>query len=341
MPYIAGVAVHRPQPTEEPSLEELAFAAASAALADAGLDREDIDGICLGASDQLDARAISSMHLAGPSGGCLRDEVKVADDGSVAFAAAVSRIEAGVSHRVLVVTWHQPGASDEMAALGVNPEPIYARPAGLHPWAAEAMVVQDFMRAAGLTVDDVDAWVAQAGCTGAPPGEWLAYPLRRSHLPPASRAAVALVLTAAPAAVGVRGLAWGADAAGVVDRGGVLGSLPGIATMAYRQAGLSSPAEVPVETTDRSAVRRAVAAVGLGLVDIAKAHQALEGGQLARLNSSGGLWQSNPVFAAGPECIARATQHVRRGASKAVAHASYGFAGQGNLVTVLGQVKSV
>jgi hypothetical protein len=53
------------------------------------------------------------------------------------------------------------------------------------------------------------------------------------------------------------------------------------------------------------------------------------------VNPSGGLWASNPLFAAGLERVLHAGRHVREGADAAVAHSSFGYAGQGQLVAIL------
>lgn len=340
MPYIAGIGVHHPTPAENPSLEELVFGATRAALDDAGLERDAIDGVCIAASDQLDGRAISSMHLAGPSGALLRDEIKVADDGSVALAAAVLRVEAGVSDRVLVVSWTKPDASDTAAALSVNPEPIFTRPVGLHPWVAEAMVVEAFMREAGIEVSQVDAWAERL--SGKPDRDdgWLAYPMRFAHMPSVTQGAVALVVSSDPAGVRIEGMSWGTDPASPVERRGILGSLPMIAERTFREAGLDPVPALPVETTDQSVVRLCMAAVGLGLTTLDRVVADFDKGAFSHLNRDGGLWSTNPVFAAGLECVARAAEHVRNGAPTAVAHANYGYAGQGNLVAVLGKEQS-
>lgn len=335
MPYIAGIGFHRPDSVDV-SLEELVFGAAAAALQDAELSRDDIDGVCLAASDQLDGRAISSMHLAGPSGARMRDEIKIADDGAVGLAAAVLRIEAGVSRRVLVVSWTKPDASCLDAALGVNPEPTYARPTGLHPWVGEALATSLFLTSSGMRADVADELACRLA--GGAPSEfesWLAYPLKRRHVPPATQGAVAVLVTADPSPVSVAGMAWGADAAAPTERPGPLGSLPAIARSAYDEAGFQPSVHSGAETTDRSTFRLCMSAVGLGLCDGTSIGEAVIKGTLAGVNKSGGLWRSNPVFAAGLECVARAAERVRSGERAVIAHSSYGYAGQGNLVAVL------
>lgn len=333
MAFVAGIGVSGGQDPDL-SLEELVFGAVAAALDDAGLTRADIDGVCLAADDQLDGRAISSMHLAGPAGARLRDEVKVADDGSLAFATAVMRVESGAGRRVLAVSWFKPDGSDIDAANGVNPEPVYTRPTAQHPWTAEAMVTSMFLARAGLTPDIADH-IAEAGGRSGGSDDWLAYPLRRRHIPPATEGAVAVVVTAEATGICVEGLRWGVDPASPeAQRDG--GSLAAIAGRAYGEAGYTPEPSTAVETTDRSLFRLCMTAAGLGLTPTDEAGAAVVTGALPGLNPTGGLWTRNPVFAAGLECVARAGQRIRGGESTVVAHSCYGHGGQGNFVTVLG-----
>jgi len=333
--FVAGLGVVRPAVATEHSLEEIIFQATAAALADAGLSRDDIDGVSIAASDQLDGRAISSMHLAGPAGSYLLDEVKVTDDGAAALALSVLRIESGMSRRVLAVTWTKPSASDYSAAVAVNPEPTYVRAVGLHPTVTEAIATAAFLRETGTPPDAFDPFAAKIWPGPGDGADLVSWPLRRMHIPPLTEGAIALVLTADPTPVEIAGMAWGADHPDPTRRGGALGSLPEIARSAYREAGLTPAADLTVETTDRTVFRLAMAAAGLGLVAPAEAAAAVTSGGLANLNRSGGLWRSNPVFAAGLERVAEATSWVRDHDEVAVAHSTYGSGGQGNLVAVL------
>jgi len=340
--YVAGAAVVRSQDPGGWSLEELVFEAASAALTDAGTTRAEIDGVCLAASDQLDGRVISSMHLAGPAGGYLRDEVKVADDGSAAFATAVLRLEAGASRKVLAVAWGQREGVAPAQAEAPNPSPCYEREVGLHPLVAEALVVQMFAHRHGIPLgrfDEVaDGLHGDAGGNGAGDGI-ISTPLRHRHLAPVADAAVAVVLTSEPAGVEVAGLAWGAESADPLTRAAAPeATLAALARLAYQQAGVDATAADVVETTERNVFRLCISAAGLGLVDPDGAPEALLGGGLASLNAAGGLFAGEAMFAAGLERIAHAARAVAGGADTAVAHSSYGRAGQGQLVTVLRSV---
>ena len=84
--YVMGVAVHpAADAIGDRRLEEMAYATARAALDDAGVTRRDIDHVTLAASDEIDARGISSMLLAAPSGAYLKDEMRVTDSGLTAL----------------------------------------------------------------------------------------------------------------------------------------------------------------------------------------------------------------------------------------------------------------
>ncbi|MGH9037148.1 MAG: hypothetical protein ACRD0O_15415 [Acidimicrobiia bacterium] len=339
MVFIAGAAVVPGGDPAEASLEELVFEAAAAALIDAGITRAEVDGVCLAASDQLDGRVISSMHLAGPAGGYLRDEVKVADDGSAAFAAAVLRLEAGASRRVLAVTWGKREKVTPAQAEAPNPSPLYERELGLHPLVAEALVAQVFAHRHGIPLDRFDELATRlhgdAGGNGAGDGV-ISSPLRHRHLAPEADAAVAVVLSSEPAGVEVAGLAWGAESADPLGRAAPPeDTLASLARRAYRQAGVDATDAPVVETTERNVFRLCISAAGLGLVDPAGAPGALLGDGLPALNAAGGRFAGEAMFAAGLERIAHAARAVAGGAGLAVAHSSYGRAGQGQLVTVL------
>jgi len=309
---VQGVGFARCPSPEALNLTELVFEASSAALADAGLTRADIDGVCLAASDQLDGRAISSMQLAGPAGGYLKDEIKLGDDGALAFATAVLRIEAGTDRRVLAVSWTKASESSLETALGVNAETVYTRPAGAHPLVAEAAVTAAFLDRTGLLAPDGEA------------SEFACWPLCHDDFPPLTDAAVALVVCEGPGAVEVAGLAWATEVPDPTARRLTPeAAVAAVAGRAAAEAGIVIDGSVVVETTDRTPYRLAMTLAGLGL------------DSNANVNPSGGLRVSNPVYAAGLERIAHAALAVRAGAPVAVAHSSYGYAGQGQFVTVL------
>jgi acetyl-CoA acetyltransferase len=60
---------------------ELDYEAARLALADAGLDRGDLDTVICSGWDAVDGRTISDMHTAMSAGGYLKDSAHVGEDG--------------------------------------------------------------------------------------------------------------------------------------------------------------------------------------------------------------------------------------------------------------------
>ena len=76
-------------------LEEMAYRTARAALDDAGVSRAEIDHVTLAASDEIDARGITSMLLAAPSGAYLKDEMRVTDSGLTGLHLGAMRAASG------------------------------------------------------------------------------------------------------------------------------------------------------------------------------------------------------------------------------------------------------
>jgi len=144
---------------------------------------------------------------------------------------------------------------------------------------------------------------------------------------------VALVLAEGPGPVEVAGLAWETEVPDPTARRLTPeAAVAAVAGKATAEAGIVLDGSVVLETTDRTPWRLAMTLAGLGL-DAGGLHQ--PPARHPNVNPSGGLRASNPVYAAGLERVAHAALAVRHGAPVAVAHSSYGYAGQGQFVTVL------
>src|SRR5918997_2027157 len=117
---------------DDRSLEELVFAAASGALADAGLTRDDIDGVVLATADQMSGRVIESMVVNGAAGGVGQDVTTLASAGEHALVYGYLRLRAGLGRRLLVVAWSKASESvDPRHAERVAAEPFLLRPLGV------------------------------------------------------------------------------------------------------------------------------------------------------------------------------------------------------------------
>lgn len=342
MTYIAGVGCARIDDGRAMSLEELVFRAAAEALDDGGISRDEVDSLSLAASDQLDGRAISSMLLAAPAGGYLVDEIRCTEDGALALGMAAQRIRSEVSDWALAVSWTKSTESPILAALGVNAEPLFTRPAGLHPLAMEALEVQRFLHDAGVAADRFDELAARRRELGGRSADGdaeapLALPIRSTHVPPQDDVAVAVLLTSHPRRVRLTSFAHGVEDPAPLARIGTPGAmLREKAAQVYASAGLSDPKGCRiVETTDRHVFRLAMNVAGLGLSDAGDAADRLLVGDLAHVNEDGGLWRRNPVLAAGLDVTVRAYQRLRDPGDEAICHSSFGMAGNGQAVWVM------
>ena len=92
---ITGVAIHAPRSMDARSLEESIYAVTQAALRDAGVSIEDIEGIVIAGNDQLDGRAISVMAASGSVGGVDRDILSTPSAAEHAFVLGTLRIASG------------------------------------------------------------------------------------------------------------------------------------------------------------------------------------------------------------------------------------------------------
>ena len=103
----------------------------------------------LAAQDLVDGRSLSSMVTAPAAGAYLRDEIRFGDDGAAAFAAAVTRIEAGESGRSIVAAWARASEHDVEAVSRALFDPFFAGPLGIDELDVAAMRAQSWIRQAG------------------------------------------------------------------------------------------------------------------------------------------------------------------------------------------------
>ena len=131
--FVMGVAIHPAADViGEFRLEEMAYRTARAALDDAGISRQQIDHVTLAASDEIDARGISSMLLAAPSGAYLKDEMRVTDSGMTGLHLGAMRVGAGDLQLGLVVSWNQSSVLPLEDIARMRAEPFFLRAVGLN-----------------------------------------------------------------------------------------------------------------------------------------------------------------------------------------------------------------
>jgi acetyl-CoA C-acetyltransferase len=373
---VIGTAIHAPRDSRPRSLEEAIFAVGQAALRDAGLRIQDIDGIAVAANDQLDGRAIAVMMASGSVGGVGREILSTPSAAEHAFVLATLRIATGQARTQLVLAWSPVEVDSVSEALKLGTDPYFHRALPLDELSAHALqacavehAVPDAHDAATNVVwknrchgsiaypDQVPAPVERVWIDGGAPLRW---PLTSGMVAPPAFGLVALVLADAnvvaeraierPAWVG--GIGWATEPGFLGDRDlARLPSLTSAAQQAYEAAGIDDPpcAFNLAEVADATPHQELLAYEGLGLCRRDAWGSALAAGRFDHrdrlpVNLSGGALSFNPVFCTGLIRIAEAANQIRGTAGRhqarapglAVAHAASGFAMQYNTVVVLG-----
>lgn len=372
---ITGVAIHAPRSTDARALEESIYAVTQAALRDAGVSIEDIEGIVVAGNDQLDGRAISVMAASGSVGGVDRDILSTPSAAEHAFVLGTLRIASGQFKTQLVVAWsplevdsvsyaltlandpyfHRALPQDELSAHALQASALEAAVPGLRP-AAIAVVSKNRKHGACAYPDRRIGPVEEAFIAAGKPLRW---PLTDTMVCPPDFGLVAMVLSDDEAMATldmkhpawIRGMGWATEPGFLGDRDlAQLPSLQAAREQAYRAADITHPATAfdLAEVADATPYQEFLAYEGLGLCrredwvgHVAKRRTMRDG--TVPVNLSGGAQCFNPVFCAGLVRIAEAANQVRGRAGphqlarprRAVAHAASGPAMHYNTVVVL------
>lgn len=352
------------------SLEEALYDTVQEALADAGIDIEDIDGIVVASNDQYDGRAISIMMASGPVGGVDRDILSTPSASEHAFVMGALRVASGDYRTQLIVSWSPTEASSlsEVERLGADPYFHRILPLDqLSSLALQASVLQDRMPGLADLAARIAARNRRHGEEAAPdahpvPGT-ARWPLTAAMTSQPVAGIVAMVL-ASPEFIDeeridsvawLQGMGWATEAGFLGDRDlAAAPALESAARQAYADAGIGEPARAfdVVELTDATPWAELLVCEALGLCtqDDWAAQIAAGGSDLAGatpVNPSGGVLTHNPVFCTGLIRIAevanqirgRAGRHQVANARRGLAHAASGFAMQYQTAVVLGSEK--
>ncbi|MCE9659053.1 MAG: thiolase family protein [Burkholderiales bacterium] len=350
--YVMGVAIHpAADAVRNLRLEEMAYATARAALDDAGISRDEIDHVTLAASDEIDARGITSMLLAAPSGAYLKDEMRVTDSGLAGLHLGAMRAGSGDLQLGLVVSWNQSSIGPLEDIARMRGEPFFLRPIGLNFAIADGLYagavaarhgigeaevaerVRTRLQSAASNPRAVRREVPSAAEIAQSPR--IAHPLRSGHRAPVTDGAVAMVLASGDwlrAHPGKRPLARIAGASWTVDRYQLDGDrLADTAVFdAALQDVLGRAGAGGIDDLDLVELE-----AQSGWVDVALT-KAIGAGNRVAVSPSGGAWAQNPYFCTGLinaaeaalQVSGRAGPHQVKGAKRALAHGSSGFAQQ-------------
>jgi acetyl-CoA C-acetyltransferase len=334
------------------------YEAARVALADAALDRGDVDTVICSGWDAVDGRTISDMHTVMSAGGYLKDSTHVGEDGIMAIAYAYMRIAAGLFD-VALVTAHGHAESSFETVSNVVFDPLFVRSLGQSHLVSLALQANAYLQRHGVSGEQAaKVAVKNRGNGAANPRAHLqspvdvdevlnsalvCYPLRALHCPPQSVGGVALILASEDAArritnrpVWLTGIHWAIDSYELGSKElSRLDALAGAAERAYGMAGISDPLrDLDVaELHDITPFHELMAYEALGLASTGAAARLVEegvtgaGGDLP-VNPSGGVLCTNPYGASGLLRSAEAALQLRGeagerqvpGAARALAH---------------------
>ncbi|GAA0448635.1 lipid-transfer protein [Actinoplanes capillaceus] len=288
----------------------------TAALADAGLGRREVDFWCSGSSDYLAGRAFSFVSAVDAIGAVPPiAESHVEMDAAWALYEAYLKILSGEAETALVYGFGKGTAGDLDRVLSLQLDPYTVAP--LWPGAVSIAALQARLALdAGLFTEEDMARVAGRRAEG----PYLSCPLREHDVARVADGAAAVVLAASDRARGLRerparisGFAHRVDPQGLGERD--LATVPSAVTAA-RDAGLDGAVDV-------AALHAPFTHQELLLREVVRAGSYLPFG-------------ANAMFSAGLSRIGAAAGEVMSGRARtAVGHATSGPALQQNLVCVL------
>ena len=265
---IVGVGTTPPRPlSPELSYRELTFDAATRAYADAGITYREIDSFVSVCEDLHEGTSITDEYTPDQLGAVLRPVQTVPGDGLHGVATALMLIRSGIADRVAVEA-HCKASNilrhDEVLLMAFDP--VYERPLGanahyvaglemrryLHDTgtleeAVAMVVVKNRRHALANPIAPYGALLGPDDVLASPP---VCEPLRELEMSTYVDGAVVLVLASEEAArrspkpVWVRGIGWISDSPWLAMRTWSEASYAAMAAeMAYRMAGISSPAQ--------------------------------------------------------------------------------------------------
>jgi len=318
---------------------ELLNPVVTAALADAGLRREEVGFTCSGSCDYLAGAPFSFVEALDAVGAWPPiQESHVEQDAAWALYEAWVRLQHGDVDTALVYGYGKSSLGDVTEIATLQLDPYYLAPLWPDAVSVAALQARAYLEATGRSEADLAEVAARsrrhartnphALAAGGDDPPAPVSPLHAADCPPITDGAAAIVLAAGDRARELTGRpAW---ITGIDHR---------IEAHALGVRDLTRSA-----STIQAA---AVAGLGTGPVDVAEVHacysheelilrDALGLGDDAVVNPSGGPLAANPVMATGLIRIGEAAARIRSGdAGRAVAHASSGPCLQHNLVAVL------
>ncbi len=375
---IVGVAQTRFSPRRaDASCTELAYEAVKQVMADTGLKMErDIDNTVSCSHDIWDGQTISNINITDVAGGHLRNEEKMAMDGSTAVHYGTIGILSGEFDCTLVLAHTKMSHTNRNIVNNAAFEPIFTRLLGFDYTSAGALQARRYMDKYGIMPEQVAAVAVknlgnalrnpyahnkgQVTVQDVLSSPLIADPIHQMEMAPDTDGAVALILASEKKAkkitdtpVWIKGLGVCYDAHYLGDRDlADCMALEKASQQAYRMAGIKDPVkEVDlIELGDEFSYQELLWLEGLGICERGGAGKLLESGFTAfdgslPVNPSGGLLSGVPANVMGLNRAAEAALQIMgkagdrqiKGAGTAIVQGHSGFCGQHHCVIVLGK----
>jgi acetyl-CoA C-acetyltransferase len=357
------------------AITETVFEVVQTAMADAGVNREDVDSIVTSSVDLWDGQTASNQMLTDVVGAIMKPESRVSGDGLGATFQGMMTILSGASEVTLVVSQCRGSMGDRYGISNWVFDPIFQQPLGLDYLSAAALQANHYMQRFGITQEDCarvvvknledaqnnpHAQVAKETTTDeVMRSSMWAYPIKEMDAAPVSDGACAIVLASQKKAkalskkpVWILGAGCCMEAHYLGDRDlSEGGALAQASKKAYEMAGIHDPikeldvAEVSAEFSYQELLWTELMGFcgrGDGIKILEEGLTSL-GGTLP-VNPSGGMLAGNPVTVTGLIRLAEVVLQVRgqagarqvRGANTALAHGTTGYCGQGQYVMIVG-----
>ena len=354
---------------------ELAYEAIETVLKDTGLSiQKDIDNSISCSHDIWDGQTISNIGITDVIGGHLRNEEKMAMDGSTAVYYGAIGILSGEFECTLVLAHTKMSQTRRNIVNNDAFDPIYTRMLGFDYTSAAALQARRYMHCFGITEEQCARVVVKNlgnavrnpnvhrmgtfGIDEVLASPMVASPLRKMDVAPDSDGAVAMILASGrkareitPRPVWIQGIGACYDAHYLGDRDlSDCLALQRAAAQAYKMAGISDPRrEIDVvELDEEFSYQELMWIEGLGLCPRGEGGALTDSGVTGfdgelPVNPSGGVLAGVPANVMGLNRVAEAAKqimgtagaHQISSAATAVAQGHSGFCGQHHCVVVL------
>ncbi|MBC7247460.1 MAG: thiolase family protein [Actinobacteria bacterium] len=160
---VVGVGMTR-QRSSRPDVngQELIHEAVRAALADAGMKRDDIDAVVIGNMDHFEGINYVDTWSVDGSGALMKPIMKLTTGGTTGTTVAMAayyHVASGLFDRVLAIGWEKNSESDTTGAIITAFDPFWDRPIFAGAVAGLALEATQYMHLTGATEEDA-AYVA-------------------------------------------------------------------------------------------------------------------------------------------------------------------------------------